>query len=485
MAQTTVSFANMGLAEGVVAQVKRLKFQAPTPVQQQVIPLMLGQKNIAVEAPTGTGKTAAYGLPLLSRLDVLKKTTYALVLTPSRELALQVATALRSYSADDKLRIGVVYGGISIAEAEKIIRQEPHILIAVPGMLRNIMGHTKYDYFWRDIKHLIVDEGDKLLEAGFQADFDEIRKHIRKTAQVCFFSATLSADAEGMIKERVPDATMVRINPRQVFRNIRFWNVQAMGKREQALATLLHTQKIDKALIFCSRRDDINALTGFLRNFGLRAEAYHGSQEQQERANILARFRDGRIQYLVASDLAARGLDIADLPCVVHVNIPKEYDFYLHRVGRTGRAGNRGTVYNIVASTVEAAYLENHRSAMGIPFDSFTLPAQEEQPQTRAIANAKWTKFHLSRGKKDKIRTGDIVGFLTQNAGLTADEIGTITIYETYSIVDMPLFAAANLQAYDSLKIKGLSLKIRKYSVEEMEKKADKVRKLVRKRNIE
>lgn len=481
MGQTNLLFPNLGLDERVLDQVRKLGFTRPTQVQEKVIPLVLGKKNLLVEAPTGTGKTAAYGLPLLSRIDFMKKTTHVVVLIPSRELAIQVAEALRTYCDHPAYRVGLVYGGQTVAEAEQVVRQTPHILVAVPGMLRNVMGHSQYDYLWRNVRYLIVDEGDKLLESGFQSDFDEIRKRIRGTAQVCFFSATISPDAEKMIRERVENIEVVRIRPQAVLRNIAFLQVDATGKREQMLIHLLKGKDISQALIFSGRRQDIFSVTNLLRNNGLRAEAYHGALTQEERANILERFREGHFNYLVASDLAARGLDIEDLPAVINLNITKEYDFYLHRVGRTGRAGKKGAVYNLISSGAEAAYLANHHKLMGIPVKTIQVEAGAIAP---VAADRRWTKVALTRGAKDKLRKGDVVGFLVNQAELSSDDIGTITVLENYTVVDLPLEGYESLIYREDLKIKNLSVKIRKYSVEEQENKAAAVKKLVRKRNI-
>ncbi len=476
-------FTSYELHERVLEQLPSLGFKRPTRVQEKVIPLFIQKRNLIVEAPTGTGKTAAYGFPLISRLNLSKRSTQALILVPSRELALQVSAALKSYFSGDLLRVGAVYGGSTMTASCKTIKSSPHILVAVPGRLKDVMSQYQYDFLWRDIKFLIVDEGDKLLEMGFQKDFDAIRLHVRKRAQVGFFSATISEDSENLIRERIPHIMTIRLAPREMLKNIRFAYVDVpQGQREPYLLALLQQKKIDHALIFTNKREDIYALIGFLRNNGYRAEGYFGAQDQAERQNILKRFKEGFIDFLIASDLAARGLDIQDLPVVINLSMPEEFDYYLHRVGRTGRAGNKGKVYSLILGTQEKAYMENHHRKIGLrihPIELKTLKTLTHDIDQQE----KWVKYHISRGKKDKIRKGDIAGFLTRQAGLEMKQIGTITIYDQYAIVDMPVKGFERLQAADApLKIKGKRVKVRKYQIEEQARKANAVKRLLRDR---
>ncbi|MDX1906095.1 MAG: DEAD/DEAH box helicase [Bacteroidia bacterium] len=472
-------FGAYGLHDRIMSQLPILGYKRPTPVQHRVIPLMIQHKNLIVEAPTGTGKTAAYGLPLISLLNLQKRSTQALILAPSRELVIQVTESLRSYFDGPQLRIGAVYGGEGIAESYDVIKSAPHILVAIPARLRDVMSQYQYDYLWRDIKHLIVDEGDKLMEAGFQQDFDSIRNQIRSTVQAGFFSATISPDAEALMRERFPSVMVVRVDPREALRNISFYTVETPeGKREQVLAALLARPNMPQALIFCPRRDSIHATTGFLRNVGLRAEAYYGNQDQTERENILRRFKDGGIHYLVASDLAARGLDIERLPAVINLSIPDKYDYYLHRVGRTGRAGRKGAVYNLLSGEREHIRIERHHQSLGLPLQALQVELDAEQSQT-APAAVRWGRFALSRGKQDKVRTTDVVGFLVNNAGIPADQIGTITLHDSYTLVDFPAGAGEALLRHPGpLTIKGKSVKVRKYLLEEQEARAQANRKL-------
>jgi superfamily II DNA/RNA helicase len=473
-------FARYELHERILEKLPELGFREPTEVQEKVIPLFLQKKNLIVEAPTGTGKTAAYGLPLITRLNLLKRSTQALVLVPSRELALQVSEALQSYFEGTQLSVGAVYGGVSMETSFQEIKAAPQILVAIPARLRDVLAHHPFDYLWRDIKFLIVDEGDKLLEAGFQRDFDELLSQMSGRMQVGFFSATISRDAESMMRERFGKMQTVRLSPRQMLRNIRFWYMPVQGQREPFLVGLLEKQKIKQALIFCGKREDIFGVTSLLRSCGFRAESYYGNQSQQERQNILARFQEGHINFLVASDLAARGLDIEKLPAVINLIIPETFDYYLHRVGRTGRAGSKGQVYNLVSGEKEESYLMRHHEQIGLPVKTLTIKPAKLAAQ-KVAPGKRWSKYLLSRGKRDKIRKGDVVGFLTQVGEVAAKNIGTITIFETHTLLDLQQGDFQRLQEAEEatpLQIKGKGVKIRPYQLKEQEKQAQAAKRL-------
>lgn len=463
-------FKRYELHDRVQSSIEKLGFRKPTPVQEKAIPLLFQGKNLLVEAPTGTGKTAAYGFPLISRLNLLKRSTQMMVILPTRELAIQVADSLQSYYDGKELKVGKVIGGVPVAESFKEIKRQPHILVVVPGRLRDVLSQYTYPYLWRDIKHLIVDEGDKLMEAGFMKEVDYIRKEIRNTAQTAFFSATISEDAEKLIRERVSPLTVIRLSPRQVLRHIQFFSVEVSeGNKAGFLSGLLEQDFIKKALIFCNKRSEIHTLTGYLRNQGVKVEPYYGSQSQEERENILRRFKEGHIDFLVASDLAARGLDIPDLPAVINFGIPGELDFYMHRIGRTGRAGNKGKVYNFVAGTIEKIELNRHHEYLGFkPTDLLIKPVTT----TTELPEHKRLRIHLSRGKQDKLRKADVVGFLINSAFAEPDDLGTITIYESYTVVDAPAYVFEQLTQHEQeWTMKGKSVKIRKFSVDEQENK--------------
>ncbi len=470
-------FLKYQLADRVNEALDKIGFKKPTAVQEEVIPLMLSKRNVVVEAATGTGKTAAYGLALMSRIDYIKRSTQVLVLVPSRELALQVETALRTFTTNEKFRVASVYGGMSLAESEKKIKSSPHILVAVPGRLKDVLRVGKLDHFWRDIKFLVIDEVDKLLESGFQEILDNLVSHLRNMVQVALFSATINADVEALIRERFYPLQVVRLGPEEALRNIFFhYIVVDQGQKQRYLAALILTQKVRQALIFTPNRDEVYSLANFLRGMGLKAEAYHGLLDQVERTAVMKRFKNKQVNYLVATDLAARGLDVVGLPAVINYAFPDELEIYLHRCGRTGRAGKKGAVYNLVASKKEEIMVESFHGQLKMPLRSYAIePLAKEDVQH---VEGKLVKVHLSKGKRDKISSGDIVGFLVNATGVDADKIGTIAIYDAYTLADLPEWALEVLELSDNdLKLKGKSVKVTKFSLDDQKHKAEALRK--------
>lgn len=464
-------FEKYQLADRVMEALPQIGFKKPTRVQEEVIPLILQRRNVVVEAATGTGKTAAYGLPLLSRLDYTKRSTQVLVLAPSRELALQVETTLRSFTTHDKFRVASVYGGMSLAESEKKIKSSPHVLVAVPGRLKDALRGGKLDHFWRDIKYLVIDEADKLLEYGFQDILDNLVSHLRNMVQVALFSATISADVEALIKERFAPLQVVRLSPKEALRNIHFhYIVVDRGQKQRYLAGLIQQQRIRQALIFTPNRDEVYDLANFLRSVGLKAEAYHGLLDQVERAAVMKRFKLKQVNFLVATDLAARGLDVEALPAVVNYAFPDDLEVYIHRCGRTGRAGKKGAVYNLVASKKEEILVQSFHTELEIALKGYLIEPMDKH--ALQAADEKLVKVHLNRGKRERIAAGDIVGFLVKTAGVEAEKIGTIAVYAGYSLVDVPEWVLEALEMTDNAKLKGKAVKATKYSLDEQKQRA-------------
>lgn len=469
-------FQRYQLEDRVLEALTNIGFKKPTEVQEQVIPLILQRRNVVVEAATGTGKTAAYGLPLLSRIDYTKRSTQVLVLAPSRELALQVETALRSFTTHVKFRVASVYGGMSLAESEKKIKSSPHVLVAVPGRLKDALRGGKLDFFWRDIKYLVIDEADKLLELGFQDILDNLVSHLRNMVQVALFSATISDDVEELIRERFAPLQVVRLSPQEALRNIYFhYIVVDQGQKQRFLAGVILNQRIKQALIFTPNRDEVYELANYLRSLGLKAEAYHGLLDQVERAAVMKRFKRKQVNFLVATDLAARGLDVEALPAVINYAFPEDIEVYIHRCGRTGRAGKKGAVYNLVASKAEELTVQNFHTELGIALKGFMI--QPLDKHASKSVEEKLVKVHVSRGKRDKIGAGDIVGFFVNATGVEADKIGTIAVYDTYTLVDLPEWAFEIVEAAEEVKMKGKSVKATKYSLDDQKHRSEALRK--------
>lgn len=470
-------FSRYDLDVRVIDALPKIGYKKPTPVQHKVIPLIIQRRNLIVEAATGTGKTAAYGLPLISRLDLLKRTTQALIFVPSRELALQVEQALRTFTTNDSFRIEAIYGGSNLVDSERKVKSSPHILIAVPGRLKDVLATGRFDHFWRDIKYLIIDEADKLLELGFQDTLDNLVSHVRNNVQVALFSATISADVEDLIRMRFRPIMTIRLSPQEALKNNRFYFTKVhSGQHARVLAGLIRERKVSQALIFCNKRSEVYELASFLRSAGFKTEAYHGLLDQVEREAIMKRFKSKALEFLVATDLAARGVDVERLPAVINYSVPKDPEVYLHRCGRTGRAGRRGAVYNLLSSKEEEIYVNKFHEEFLLRLDLLEVEAISRKELTLNDA-PKLVKVHFNRGKKDKIRPADVVGFLLNNSDTKADHIGTISIYDSYTLVDIPEHSLAELGVAEDLLIKKKKVKVTPFGIEDQKRKAQAVKK--------
>ncbi|MCL4105618.1 UNVERIFIED_CONTAM: hypothetical protein GTU68_057493 [Idotea baltica] len=294
--------------------------------------------------------------------------------------------------------------------------------------------------------------------------------------QVAFFSATISEDAEDLIRERFYPLQTIRLSPHEALKNIRFTSVFVdKGQKPRYLAGILKSYKVKQALIFCSKRDEVQEVANFLRSVGRKAEAYHGLLDQVERAAIMKRFKTKQVEFLVATDLAARGLDVEKLPAVINFSFPDDIEIYLHRCGRTGRAGEKGKVFNLTSSNKEEIIVRSFHEEFQIALK--TVQVKPIGKMDIKGEGGRLVKVHLNRGKRDKIGAGDVVGFLTQTTGVPADQIGTIAVYDSYILVDLEASVYRELGDAEEHKIKGKKVKATKYSLADQKRKAQAVKK--------
>ncbi|MBC8084046.1 MAG: DEAD/DEAH box helicase, partial [Hymenobacter sp.] len=335
------SFADLGLAPALLQALEELQFTTPTPVQEQVLPLTLDGQDVAGQAPTGSGKTAAYGLALLQQVDVKNDAVQMIVLVPARELALQVRDALKKMGKYlPNLRVAAFYGGHAFREETASLQQAPHVIVATPGRL--------LDHFERrtivpnQLKTLVLDEADKLLELGFQDELVEIVKRLPRRRQTLLFSATMSDKVLELIRKNLTRPRVINLGQDEDRLPESLTLLGHVGPVELKPAALLHLLRLPetgRALIFCNTRDKCAELARFLQGREVSAELLHGKMPQPERDKALLKLRNGSSQVLVATDVAARGLDVTLLDTVIQYDAPDKADSFQHRAGRTARAG--------------------------------------------------------------------------------------------------------------------------------------------------
>jgi ATP-dependent RNA helicase RhlE len=350
-----MTFASLGLIDQITRTLASLSYGTPTPVQSQAIPAVLAGRDVMAAAQTGTGKTAGFALPLLQRLAMEggqagANAVRALVLVPTRELAEQVHTSVKAYGAGLPLRTMVAYGGVSINPQMMRLRKGVDLMVATPGRLLDLQRQNAVRF--GQVTALVLDEADRMLDLGFSRDIDALLALLPKQRQTLLFSATFSDPIRALAGKLLQDPVLIEASPRNTtVRAIRQWIVPVDKKRKPALFLhLLARHAWPQVLAFVKTRRGVDELVDLLAAQGIAADSIHGDKPQPARLRALERFKAGEVRLLVATDVAARGLDIADLPAVVNVDLPIVAEDYVHRSGRTGRAGASGEAVSLVCA---------------------------------------------------------------------------------------------------------------------------------------
>ncbi|MFD8804251.1 DEAD/DEAH box helicase [Streptomyces sp. NPDC059597] len=348
-----VGFADLELAPEIVGALTALGYEEPTPIQQEAIPPLLAGHDLLGQAATGTGKTAAFALPLIQRLARGGKRgggPSALVLTPTRELAIQVSEAVHRYGTDLGVRVLPVYGGQPIGRQLRELQRGVDVVVATPGRALDHIarGTLKLD----DLRTVVLDEADEMLDMGFSEDIDAILEHLPEERQTVLFSATMPARIDSMARKHLSDPVRVRIEreapaPGEAPRVRESAYVVARNQKPAALGRLLDVESPEAAIVFCRTRDQVDQLSETLNGRGYRAEALHGGLSQEQRDRVMGRLRSGTADLLVATDVAARGIDVEHLTHVINYDVPSAPESYVHRIGRVGRAGREGVAITL------------------------------------------------------------------------------------------------------------------------------------------
>ncbi|MBW6520914.1 MAG: DEAD/DEAH box helicase [Desulfoarculaceae bacterium] len=349
-----MSFASLGLSEALLRAIDEAGYAAPTPIQLKAIPAVLSGRDVMAAAQTGTGKTAGFVLPLLQRLagDPKVKANHirALVLTPTRELAVQVEQSVATYGRHLALKSGVVYGGVKINPQMMKLRGGVDVLVATPGRLLDLFNQNAVKF--AQVETLVLDEADRMLDMGFIGDIRKILALLPPRRQNLLFSATFSSDIRKLTEGLLGNPVLIEVSPRNTAAtSVTQWVYEVdKGKKPALLSYLVRNKGWEQVLVFVRTRNGADSLAGRLGNDGISAAVIHGDKSQNERARALADFKAGKIRVLVATDIAARGLDISELPYVINFDLPKVPEDYIHRIGRTGRAGAKGEGISLVSA---------------------------------------------------------------------------------------------------------------------------------------
>ena len=521
----TVKFEDLGLDTRILRAITEMGFEEPSPIQAKAIPEVMSGRDVIGQAQTGTGKTAAFGIPLLQKIDPKNRKLQAIVLCPTRELAIQVADEIRRLCKFmHGIKVLPVYGGQDISIQIRSLKGGVQLVIGTPGrVMDHLRRHTlKFD----ELHTIVLDEADEMLNMGFREDIETILKDAPQERQTILFSATMPQPILDITRNYQKDAVMVRVVKKELtVKNIDQYYYEVKQKnKEEVLSRLIDMYNPKLSLVFCNTKKRVDELTEALKGRGYFAEGLHGDLKQSQRDRVMKGFRTGKTEILIATDVAARGIDVDDVEAVFNYDLPQDDEFYVHRIGRTGRAGRVGKAFTFVVgrevyklkdiqrycktkiyaqpvpslNDVTAIRLEkvmeeieeiikneNLRSMMRVierqineedytamdiaaaflkkymgEFEQNTLPKREDDFGDTG-AEEGMVRLFINIGKKQKVRPGDILGAVAGESGIPGKLVGTIDMYDKYTFVEVPRENAADvLRAMKNTKIKGKSINV-------------------------
>ena len=424
-----MGYAELGLGDELLRAIDEIGYKEPTPIQAKAIPIVLMARDLVGLAQTGTGKTASFTLPMMEMLSTGRarmRMPRSLVLVPTRELAAQVAENFDKYGKYQKLTKALLVGGESMGEQIKILERGADVLIATPGRLMDLIDRGQI--LLSDIKILVIDEADRMLDMGFIPDIEKIIGRLPPTRQTLLFSATMPDEIKRLSDKFLSNPKQVSVSPAAspaLTVDHRIMRV-SQTKKKFALQDLVERENVKNAYVFCNRKRDIDALVTWLKQKGFSAAGLHGDMVQSKRTETLQAFKDDKIVLLVCSDVAARGIDVSGVSHVFNYDVPMHADDYIHRIGRTGRAGQSGKAWMLVTPD-DADYIAAIEKLIGKPLveDDASMVAEEEEvpekrvharpPAKKLVKKSKKPSEHIDSADKDAFSDDDMPAFLRRS----------------------------------------------------------------------
>ncbi|MCF6093151.1 DEAD/DEAH box helicase [Microaerobacter geothermalis] len=508
----SLQFKELHLNSAILKGIEEMGFEEPSPIQEACIPEILKSRDVIGQAQTGTGKTAAFGIPLL---QMISKESYiqGIILTPTRELAIQVSGEIRRIGRYKKVKILPIYGGQSFEQQVRVLRQGVHIVIGTPGRILDHLNRRTLDL--SRVKHLILDEADEMLDMGFIEDIERIIHHINENRQTLLFSATMPAEILRLTRKYMKNPVHVKMNKGEVTVPTiaqEYYKVLESNKLD-GLCRILDIEEVHQGIIFCRTKKGVDELTESLQTRGYLAEGLHGDLSQNQRDRVMKGFREGKMELLIATDVAARGIDVENVTHVINYDIPQDPESYVHRIGRTGRAGRKGKAITFVTPR-EMKHLKAIIQQTKAPIEAKMLPTMKEVSEhqipvwkeqlDKVLANKDeealtifydWihqlesqyslrdlaaaalrlafysdqvegdegqydfgetgakdgmVRFYLNIGRNENIRPKEFIHFLESETGISGNSIGRIDIFDRFTFVEIEEEFAPFV--YESLK---------------------------------
>ena len=492
-----VRFEDLGVDERILRAVTEMGFEEATPIQAKAIPEVMTGQDIIGQAQTGTGKTASFGIPMLQKVDPKNKHVQAIVLCPTRELAIQSADEIRKLAKFmHGIKVLPIYGGQDIVKQIRSLKTGVQVLIGTPGRVMDHMRrHTiKLD----DLKIVVLDDADEMLNMGFREDIETILSQTPEERQTLLFSATMPQPIMEIARTYQKNAKIVKVVKRELtVANIEQYYYEVRPKnKEEVLSRLLDIYNPALSVVFCNTKRQVDELVEGLKGRGYFAEGLHGDMKQQQRDRVMNGFRNGRTEILVATDVAARGIDVDDVDAVFNYDLPQDDEYYVHRIGRTGRAGKNGKAFTFITgrefyklkdiqrycrTKIIAKQVPSLNDVANVKADKIfekvagMIDEDNLKPYIRMIeeklekvddfgdtgAEDGMVRLFINIGKNQKARPGDILGAIAGETGIAGSLIGTIDMYDKYTFVEVPKeYARDVLNAMSHARIKGRNINI-------------------------
>lgn len=447
-------FEHYGLSRDTLKALKKLGYERPTEVQDKVIPMVFKNVDIIVKSQTGSGKTAAFAIPICERLELKKRHPQVLVLTPTRELAVQIKEDFAHIGRFRRIRCTAVFGKQPMEVQKRELRQRVHVVVGTPG--RTFDHIERQNLSLEEIKYLVIDEADKMLDMGFIEQVEAIIKLLPKDRITMLFSATMPDMIEDICNKYMKKPRRVEIASKvTTTEKIEQYCYEVEeSEKFSALKKIIYTEKPESCIIFCNTRERVEELLKKLKSEKFFCEGLHGGMEQGQRLSVVQHFKRGEFHFLIATDVAARGIHIDDVTHVVNYDVPMENESYVHRIGRTGRVENKGTAITFV-SPREKRFLQDIEEYVKYKIPRRELPAETEVQKGRGAfesrikakprakkdkaeaLNREITRIRINAGKNKRMRPGDILGAISNIKGVNPEDIGIIDIQDTCSYVEV------------------------------------------------
>ncbi|MTK12015.1 MAG: DEAD/DEAH box helicase [Clostridiaceae bacterium] len=475
-----LNFKSLNISEEILKSIEMLGYKYPSEVQAQVIPLALQDKDIIVKSQTGSGKTGAFAIPICEKIELEQKRVQVLVLTPTRELAIQVKEDINNIGRFKRIRSVAVFGKQPISEQTRQLKQRIHVIVGTPGRTLDHIERKNIDL--SDVKYLIIDEADEMLNMGFIEQVETVINALPRDRVTMLFSATMPEEIERLCHNYMVNPIKIEINPESLTaEKIRqlYYEVEN-NKKFSLLNKLIYTERPDSCIIFCSTKDNVDSLVQRMQSRDYSCNKLHGGMLQKDRIDTIQKFKRGEFSFLVATDVAARGIDVENITHIINYDIPMEKESYVHRIGRTARAGKQGSAITFVTPS-EYRFLRDIEDYIDLNIDKGEVPSEEAVEEGKNIfnkndknkkplkvdksdkLNKEIMKLYINAGKKKKIRAGDIVGAITSINGVTAENIGIIDIQDNFSYIDiLDGKGKLVLDALQQTTIKGKNVRVQK-----------------------